>query len=216
MKKQHSIKSLILVSALALGLGVAARADDALPAAQTAPVTGNVGLLGQVYGTLTYSYINLDATSVHADNYRLAVNQPLAFGLDGVLSYDYTHTGDIAGSPMRQHTLGGALRAFSTSYNWGKPYVEAGVGFTTARYSGNGDDSYVWEVAGGIEFQVAPATTVTPYIQYMDAPDLPGDGQWKFGVKANHWVNSQAAVTAGVERDDDQNTMFTVGTNFRF
>lgn len=68
MKTSHSIKSLILTAALALGLGASARA---------APVTGNQGLLGQVYGTLTYSYIDLDASSTHADNYRLSVNQPL-------------------------------------------------------------------------------------------------------------------------------------------
>lgn len=213
MTTRPTIKFLLLASALALG---SARADVAPPSDPTEPVAGNVGLLGQVYGTLTYGYINLDDTSVHADNYRLAVNQPLAFGLDGLLSYDFTHTGDFAGSPVRQHTFTGAFRAFSSSYNWGKPYVEAGVGFTTARYAGAGDDSYLWEIAGGIEFQVAPATTVTPYVQYEDAPDLPGDGRWKFGVKANHWVNNTAAVTAGIERDDDQNTMFTVGTNFRF
>jgi len=215
MTTRHIIPSLLLASALALGAG-AVRADDALPATPTEPAAVNVGLLGQVYGTLSYGYINLDATSVHADNYRLAVNQPLAFGLDGLLSYDFTHAGDFAGAPARQHTFTGALRAFSTSYNWGKPYVEAGIGFTTARYANDGDDSYLWEVAGGVEFQVAPATTVTPYVQYGDTPDLPGAGRWKFGVKANHWVSSTAAVTAGIERDDDQNTMFTIGTNFRF
>lgn len=213
MTTRHSLTFLLLASALALG---AARADVAPPADPTGPVAGNVGLLGQVYGTLAYGYINLDGTSVHADNYRLAVNQPLAFGLDGLLSYDFTHTGDFAGAPVRQHTFTGALRAFSSAHNWGKPYVEAGAGLTTARYAGAGDDSYLWEVAGGIEFQVAPATTVTPYVQYGDAPDLPGDGRWKFGVRANHWVNNTAAVTAGIERDDDQNTMFTIGTNFRF
>lgn len=173
-------------------------------------------MLGQVYGTLTYSYINLDATSTHADNYSFSVNQPLAFGLDGILSYDFSQSGEVAGSRVRQNTVGAALRAFSTAFNRGKPYVEAGAGFAWARYAGTTDNSFVWEVAGGVEFQVAPATTVTPYIQYVDAPDLAGGGEWNFGVKANHWVNSQWAVTAGLELDNDQNTAFTVGTNFRF
>lgn len=215
MNNHPTIKFLLLAAALALGAG-AVRADLAPPATEPAPVAGNAGLLGQAYGTLTYSYVNLDATSVHADTFSLAANHPLAFGLDGVLSYDYSQTGNIGGSRLRQHVLGGALRAFSTAHNWGKPYLEAGVGFATARYAGSGDDSYVWELASGIEFQVAPATTITPYVQYLDAPDLPGEGVWNFGVKANHWVNSQAAVTAGIERDDDQNTMYTIGTNFRF
>jgi tripartite-type tricarboxylate transporter receptor subunit TctC len=58
--------------------------------------------------------------------------------------------------------------------------------------------------------------TITPYVQFADAPDLAGDGTWNFGVKGNYWVNSQWAVTAGVELDDDENVGFTVGTNFRF
>ncbi len=214
MKTIHPLKFLLVATALTLGLAV--HADDALPAEKAAPVAGNVGLLGQVYATLTYNYINLDATSVHADKYSLSVNQPLAFGLDGMLGYDYSQTGNIAGFRQRQHTLSGALRAFSTSYNWGKPYVEAGIGYVSSRYAGNGDDSFLWEVASGVEFQVAPATTVTPYIQYLDTPGLPGGGKWNFGVKANHWVTSQAAVTVGIERDSDQNMMFTFGTNFRF
>ncbi|MES1168591.1 MAG: hypothetical protein ABUL61_05425 [Oleiharenicola lentus] len=206
----------MLILALALGFGSAARADDTLPAEQAAPVTGNQGLLGQEYGTLTYSYIHLDDTSTHADDYGFAVSQPLAFGLDGVLSYNFSQSGEIAGARARTHTLGAALRAFSTAYNWGKPYVEAGAGFAWTSYAGTNDNSFVWEVAGGVEFQVAPATTVTPYVQYVDVPDLAGDARWNYGVKANHWINSQWAVTAGFQLDNDQNSAFTVGTNFRF
>ena len=66
------------------------------------------------------------------------------------------------------------------------------------------------------ELQLAPAVTVTPFVRYADAPDLAGSGVFNFGVKANYWVDSQWAVMAGVERDDDQNTSFTIGTNFRF
>jgi hypothetical protein len=216
MNTTRNIKTILLASALALGLGVATRADDGLPADRVAPATGNQGLLGQVYGTLTYSYINLDGTSAHADSYTFEVNQPLAFGLDGLLSYDYSQSGSILGSHVKTHTLGAALRAFSSSYNWGKPYVEAGGGFAWSSYAGTNDNSFVWEVAGGVEFQVRPTTTVTPYIQYVDAPDLAGDGAWNFGVKASHWIDSQWAVTAGFEFDDESNTAFTVGTNFRF
>jgi len=216
MKTSHNIKSLLLVSALALGAGVAARADDTLLGEKTTPPVTSQGLLGQVYGTLTYSYINLDDSSTHADNYNFSVNQPLAFGLDGILSYDYTQSGEILGSRVKTHTLGAALRAFSTAYNWGKPYVEAGGGFAWSSHANATDNSFVWEVAGGVELQVAPVTTVTPYVQYVDAPDLAGDGKWNFGVKGNHWINSQWSVTASFAMNTDQDTAFTVGTNFRF
>ncbi len=216
MKTIHPLKSLLLASALALGLGSAARADDMLPVNQSTAAAGNQGLLGQEYGTLTYSYINLDGASTHADSYNFEVNQPLAFGLDGLVNYAYSQSGVVAGSRVKTNTLGAALRAFSTAYNWGKPFVEAGGGYTWNRSAGASDNSFIWAAAAGVEFQVAPATTVTPYVRYVDAPDIAGGQAWNFGVKASHWINSQWAVTAGLSRDDNQSTAFTVGTNFRF
>jgi hypothetical protein len=216
MNTSPNVKTFVLAATLALGLGLAARADDSVLADKPAPVTSNLSLLGQTYGTLTYSYINLDDTSVHGDGYTFEVNQPLAFGLDGILGYDYVQSGVVAGSRVKQHVLGAALRAFSTSYNWGKPYVEAGGGYTWARYAGIKDNSFIWHVAAGAEFQMAPQATVTPFVRYEDAPDLIGGNTWTFGVKGSYWIDTSWAVTAGIERDDEQNTAFTVGTNFRF
>ena len=216
MNTSLHLKSLLLASALALGLGVTVRADVEPLADKVVPVAGSQGLLGQVYGTLTYDYVNLDGAATHADSYTLMSNQPLAFGLDGVLGYNFTQWGAGSGGRVNQNTLSGAIRAFSTSYNWGKPYVEAGVGYTWVRASGAKDNSFVWETAAGVEFQVLPRATVTPFIQYTDAPDLAGGSKWNFGAKASYWIDSQWAVTVGLARDDSHNTAFTVGTNFRF
>jgi hypothetical protein len=220
MKQNLNLKNYLVAATLSLGLLTAARADDSIlatqPPAETASLAGNLSLLGQTYATLTYSYINLDDTSVHADSYTFEVNQALAAGLDGVFAYDYSRTGSFAGSHVSQHTVSAALRAFSTSYSWGKPYVEAGVGHAWSRFAGARDNSFLWEVAVGAEFQVLPRATVTPYVQYVDAPDLAGDGVWNYGVKGSYWIDTSWAVTAGFERDDEQNTAFTVGTNFRF
>lgn len=218
MKNTNSLKSLLLSAIAVLGLTAAARADSGLPEAKPAPapVTDNFGLLGQAYATLSYGYTNLDGTSTHGDDYAFTVNQPLAFGLDGVFSYDYAQTGVIGGSRVNQQTLAAGLRAFSASYNWGKPYVEAGVGYSWARFAGAKDNSFVWNVAVGAEFQAAPGLTFTPYVRYVDAPDLASRESWNVGVKGNYWVNTSWAVTAGLERNGDKDTTFTVGTNFRF
>jgi hypothetical protein len=211
-----SLKTFVLATAALLSLGAIARADSAILEEKPAPMVGDLSLLGQTYGTLTYSYINLDDTSTHGDHYNFEVNQPLAFGLDGILSYDYAQSGKVAGSRVKQNVIGGALRAFSTSYNWGKPYVEAGAGYTWARYAGTKDNSFIWHVGVGAEFQVTPRATVTPYVTYEDAPSLAGGNTWNFGVKANYWIDSSWAVTAGLARSDEKSTAFTVGTNFRF
>ncbi|HWA28642.1 MAG TPA: hypothetical protein VG734_23535 [Lacunisphaera sp.] len=218
MNISRTLHSLLVVSGLVLGTSLAVRADvDPYPGeTPAAPVTSPEGLLGQKHATLTYSYVNLDDSSTHADDYRFASNIPLAFGLDGLLSYDYSRSGQMAGNRMTSHTFAAGLRAFSSQFNWGKPYLEAGGGFAQARFAGTKDDSVVWTVAGGVEFQLRPATSLTPYIRYYDAPDLAGSGTTTFGAKLNHWVNTQWAVTAGLDIDDDRNTTFTVGTNFRF
>jgi hypothetical protein len=218
MNTSPTVKTFVLATALALGLGVTARADVEQPAAKPAPAptVANLSLLGQSYATLTYSYIDLEGTSTHADGYKFEVNEPLAFGLDGILSYDYDQSGVVAGARTRQNVLGAALRAFSTSYNWGKPYVEVGGGYTWARAAGTKDNSFIWHAAVGAEFQVTPRATVTPYVRYEDAPDLAGGNTWSGGVKGSYWIDSSWAVTAGLERNDNHNTAFTVGTNFRF
>ncbi len=149
MNTSPTIKSLVLATALVLGLGVTACADDSMPADQPAPVTDNLSLLGQTHATLTYSYLDLDGTSTHGDTYSFEMNKPLSFGLDGILGYDYSQSGVIAGSRVKQHVLRAAIRAFSSSFNWGKPYVEAGGGYAWSRYAGAKDNSFVWEVAAG-------------------------------------------------------------------
>lgn len=219
MKQQLPLKTLLLAAACAAGFLASARADDSkIAVGEPAPVTANLSLLGLTHGTLTYSRINLDDTSVDADRYALEINQAVADGLDARLGYDYLSTGNFAaGAHMTQHTLVAGLRAFSTAYGWGRPYVEAGVGHAWNRFAGSRDNSLVWEVGAGAEFQVAPRATVTPYVKYQDLPGLAGaEGTWNFGVKGSYWVDSRWAVTAGIARDDNQNTTFTVGTNFRY
>lgn len=216
MKQNSLLKKILISAAAAFSLAAFAHADvpleKELPESTTAV---GQGLLGQQYASLTYSYIDLDAPT-HADNYSFGFNQPLNAGLDAVFSYDYTRTGDIAGDHLSQHAIMAGLRAFSNAFAWGKPYAEAGVGYARQRFAGNEDDSFVWGLAVGAEFQLAPAFTVTPFIEYADAPDLGGDGAFTYGVKANYWIDSQWSVTAGIDRDDDQNNSFTIGTNFRF
>ena len=213
MKSHTSIKSCIAAAILGLGLSVSAAAQSA-PEAEIA--TGSQGLLGQSYATLEYAYMDLGGISTHADSYTFEFNQPLKNGLDGFFGYNYTQSSVVAGTRVKQNTLAAGLRAYTVHSSWGKPFVEASAGYTWARYSGSKDNSVAWGVAVGSEFQVAPQATVTPYVGYSDAPDLPGEGAWSFGVKGNYWVNTQWAVTAGIARDDDENTLFSVGTNFRF
>jgi hypothetical protein len=210
------LKNLLISAAAALSLAAFARADVPLeqePLQSTTPV--GQGLLGQQYASLTYTYLDLDAPA-HADDYTLGLNQPLNAGLDAIFSYDYTRSGRIAGGRATEHDLLAGLRAFSNHYTWGKPFVEASVGYSWQKFGGAKDDSFAWGLGVGAELQLAPAFTLTPTIKYADAPDLAGSGTWIYAVKANYWIDSQWSVVAGISRDDDHTNGFTVGTNFRF
>lgn len=209
MKTTTTLRSIALALALAGGLGVA-RADTEPAVAPASSAVGQ-GLLGQTYGTLTYSYINLDGTSAHGDDYHFATNQPLSAGFDGFFSYDY-----VDSRFGHENTVMLGVRPFSARYAWGKPFAEAGAGYTWTKYAGNRDNSFVWEAAVGAEFQVTPQATITPYVQYTDAPDLGSADHWNFGARGNHWVNEKWSLTVGVQINDDKDAAFTVGTNFRF
>ncbi|MBI2813769.1 MAG: hypothetical protein HYX71_05760 [Opitutae bacterium] len=215
MKQNILLKHLSISAAAVLGLAALARADTP-PSAPAPAAPARSGLLGERYATLSYSYAHLADSPVNADSYRFAFNEPLNPGFDAVFAYDWSQTRLFAGSRLNVQSLTGGVRAFSNNFAWGKPYVEAGLGYAWQRGFGGQDRSILWGVAAGAELQVARAVTVTPFVEYADAPDLAGSGAWTYGVKANYWVDGQWAVTAGLDRDDDQNTSFTIGTNFRF
>jgi hypothetical protein len=208
--KQNVILQSLLLAAAAFGLAGAARAADGMSAA-TVPPSGTMGLLGQTYAGLTYSYGDLDNSSSHRDDYRIEFNEALNANLDGLLSYDYIQAGSL-----KQNAIEFALRTYSTSFSWGKPYVEGGGGYVWERFNGGTDNSLIWHAAVGVEFQVAPAFTVTPFVKYQDTPSLSQRDEWDYGVKANYWVDSQWALTAGVARSNHQDMTYTIGTNFRF
>lgn len=218
MKQNTTLKYLFLSAAAALALARSARADVPLetPALEaTTPI--HQGLLGQQYASLTYSYLDLH-NAVNADNFEFAVSQPLNTGLDAIFAYDWTQSHLSAGSRLNTQDLTAGLRAFGNTYSWGKPYVEAGVGYAWQHGTPSGTDhSVLWRAAIGAELQVAPALSVTPYIEYADAPDLAASRRgWNFGVKANYWIDSQWAITGGLAESSHHDTKYTVGTNFRF
>lgn len=203
-------------AALALGLAGMARPNEPLrqaPREATIPVSQ--GLLGQQSAGLSYRYINLDDRT-HADNVGLVLNEPLSAGLDGFCNYDYTKTGVIVGGRLEEHVIMAGLRAYRNSYVWGQPFVEAAAGYAWQRFGAADDDSFIWAVAVGAEFQLAPAFSLTPSFEYAEAPRFGGNGTFAYGVKANYWIDSQWAVMAAIDRDDDRNIAFTIGTNFRY
>ena len=209
MKQNIIIKSLILVASLA-GLTAAARAAD------TASSSGSLGLLGQTYAGLSYSYINLDSSPVNAESYGFVYNQPLNTGFDAVFNYDWTQSGVVAGDRAHERALDATLRAFSTTTAWGKPYIEAGVGYDWIKYAGAKDKSFNWIAGAGVEFQATSELTITPFVRWLRATGYTDHNAVNYGVKANYWVTKQVGVLASIDRSDDQDMTYKLGLNVRF
>lgn len=215
MNNVTSFKTLILAAAVSLGLASAAFAQNANVAVPNPADAKPTGLLGQNYATISYGYIDLDSTNVHASRYALAGNQSLREGLDGILEYGYSRSSSFAGTRLTQHDLMAGARAFMTAGGV-KPYVEAGIGWVWQKAAGFSDDSFAWGLGVGAEIEVAPAFTVTPFVRYEDLTKGSNNDSWIYGVKANYWVTSRVGVLAGIDRDDDKNMTYTIGANIRF
>jgi opacity protein-like surface antigen len=215
MNQKTILKSLVLAAVAALGLGVSARADGTSASAPAAALS-SLGLLGQTYAGVSYSYVHLDSSPVSADRYSFEYNQPLAAGLDAIFNYDRTQAGLLAGDRGYTQAVDASLRAFSTAYTWGKPYIEAGIGAERAKFLGVKDDSLAWIAGAGIEFHVAQDVTVTPFIRYTRTNGFADRNTADVGVKANYWLTKQLAVTGALSRDDAKNVSYKLGINVRF
>lgn len=218
MKQNITLKSLLLVATAAFGLAASAQAGEGPMTEPAQPVSSatSLGLLGQTYAGLSYSYLNLDNSPVNAASYGFEYNRPLNPGFDATFTYDWAQSGPIAGDRAHEQTLTAALREFVTTQSWGKPYVEAGVGYDWLRFAGTKDHSFVWLVSAGVEFQPTPVLTITPFVRYTRTGGYSDEDTVNYGVKANYWVTRQWAVTAGIDRNDDQDMTYKIGVNVRF
>ncbi len=215
MKQKIILKFLVLAGVTSLGLTAAARADTTTAAPPATVATDN-GLLGQTYAGLSYSYVHLGTSPVSADRYSFEYNQPLSAGFDAVFNYDRTQDGLLAGDRGYAQNLDAVLRAFSPSYSWGKPYLEAGLGYDRNKYAGAKDDSLALIGGAGVEFQVTNALTLTPFVRYERTNGFADKNTATYGVKANYWLTRQWALSSAITRDDAQNMSYKIGFNARF
>lgn len=211
MKQSYPFTKLILAAAFALGFAAALRADET-----SAPA----GLLGQRYAALGLGAIDLHDTSVDVRSYRLAYNQNVSAGVDARLELDYLRsqrTNSVLFGHQRytdRDALLGA-RAF-TVRGLATPYAEAGAGWTWFKLAGWREDSFVWFAGVGAEFAVNARFVATPYVRYTDRVDDFRGHNWNYGVRANFALTAQVALTAALDRNNDQDMEYQLGLAWRF
>lgn len=215
MKQNITIKTLILAAAVSLGATFAS-AQSANVAVPTPSDTTASGLLGSRYTEVGYRFIDLKGGD-DAHGFTVAYNQPLNTGFDFVANYDWAQV-DFGTVTARVQDLEVGVKAFS-ALSWGKPYVLAAVGWEWQKAASSHDDSFTYKVGIGSEFAVAPAFTVTPFVNFVRATDF-NASELEVGAKVAYRLNSSWSLTARVQREivrhDSDDTEYAIGAAFHF
>jgi hypothetical protein len=214
---QKTTMKTLLIAAAALGLTAAAHAQNTGAGAPPPAADTGRGLLGQTYVSLGYGYTDLTGTTVNLQGLRFEYNQPLNTGFDLKLGYTDGRTSRYNGDlRSTQQSFDASAVAFVPQTNWGRPYFEVGGGWLWTKNAGVRDNSFLYHLETGVEYQLTPALALTPYVTYVDAPSVAVNNHWNYGIKANYWLSDQWGVSGALGRDNRRDTTYSAGVNFRF
>lgn len=220
--KQKITMKLTLLFIAALGLALTASAQDAdssatAPPATAASATGlGHGLLGQNYAGFTYTYTDIQHTSLNNQGLGFVYNEPVASGLDAMFTYDGARSARFAGTDNLSQLVLGSAVAYLPGYERVRPFVTIGAGWIWTRTWHVSDSSFAGQLGTGVEFLVAPNLSLRPYVDYTYARVFDARRRWDYGLEANYWLTQHWGVTATLDRDNQRNMSYTAGVNFRF
>lgn len=213
-------KYFILAAAASLGLALSAAAQSTNIAVPTpTPVVSGPGLLGSGYTSVAFRYTDLDnGPPSSMRGMDVEFNQPLQAGYDFKLGYDWSRA---SAGPIRltYQDLNAGVVAYS-NLEWGRPFVQALAGWEWRRGGGSStNNSFAYTLGTGVEFQVAPAIVLTPYLNFVRATGITRS-ELDYGVKATYRVNRQWGVSVGWEYDSVYHAkdaqVVSLGVNYHF
>jgi opacity protein-like surface antigen len=219
MKQKTNLRLSILAAALSLGLAATAAAQGtAASAPAPAAVETGAGMLGSGYTEVAWNYLNLDdGPPGVARGFSLAYNQPVKAGLDFNANYDWARA-SAYGVRLTQQRADLGVTAFSP-LEWGKPYVQALAGWVWQKGGGFRDSSFAYTLGTGVEFQVAPRFTLTPYVNFVRATGF-NSSEFDLGAKAAYRLSKEWSLTARAQYDAVQHssdaTEYSVGVAYHF
>jgi hypothetical protein len=216
MTKKITMKPLLLAAVAAFGLAISSSAQSANAGTPAAGSDTGRGLLGQTYVGIGYGYTDLHDSSVNFQGLNFQYNQPLNTGFDLNLGFGDSWSSPYSGTRIRQQTVSASAIAFVPNLAWGRPFIGVNGGWMWTKTTGARDNSFLYGLDTGVEFQVTKELSLTPMVSYTDAASLHVNNKWGYGVKANYWITDQWGLNAGVGQDNKVNMTYSVGTTFRF
>lgn len=217
MTKKITIRTLLLAAVAAFGLAVLSSAQSTAASNPAPGSDAGKGLLGQSYVGLDYSYTDLHHSPISdLQGLNFEYNQPLNTGFDLNVGMSDSWSSHFFGTRARQQAVDASAIAFIPDLTWGRPFIGVGAGWTWTKASDTRDNSFLYQLDTGVEFQVTKALSVTPLVSFTDTTSFTTDNRWAYGVKANYWITSQWGLNARVMHDNMVNTTYALGATLRF
>ncbi len=218
MKQNTKIKSFIFAAAISLGAAASASAQTANVAVPNPAEAESPGLLGSRYTEALYNYIDLTGPGPKdANGFALAFNEPLKAGFDVRLGYDWARASYAGSHYTQQDAMVGGVAY--TNLGWGRPFASADAGWLWARGGGFSDDSFVYKLGVGVEFQATPSFTVTPFVDFFRATGI-NSSEFDLGVKAAYRVTKDWSIIGRAQYDairhDKDSAEYAIGVAYHF
>lgn len=218
-QKTNHLKTLTLLATASLGFATSALAQDPMKAPLNPAAPVPQGLLGSTYAGVAWNYYDLrDGPPSVGRGATAYFNEALADNLDLGVGYDWARTTAAAFSTAEQK-LDLSLTGYSKQ-TWGKPFVTFGIDHAWRHGNVVGRHGS-WGMAAetGVEFQVAPALVVSPFIGW-DRETSFSRNDMRYGVRTTYRVSREWSVTGTAQLVDLQHTAdytkFSVGVNYHF
>jgi hypothetical protein len=215
----RKLKLLVVAAAAAFGLAAGVRAQSpnvAVPNPGAVPVQG---LLGSAYAGVAGTYADLHGgpPSV-ARGWSLYYNQPLMDGLDLTLDYNGMRTRAFGLKATDQRV--DSVLTYFFKQDWGKPLVAAGVDWDWQHSDFASSNNGLGLLVGtGVEFQVAPAFVVTPFVNFV-RQTASNQNEFDSGAKATYRFSREWSVTAKAQydaiRSNPDRMEYSLGVNYHY
>ena len=221
-QKTNSLK-LLLLAAVSLGCAAAVRAQDPMkaPPNPANDATSGYGLLGSTYAGASVDYyaLNQGAPSV-AHGFSFTDRTVVGDRVDTTLDYDWLRTRSAAGTALRNRVSVGVGGSTYAVTDWGKPFVEANLGWRWDKMGGPAQSSFLYRAATGFEFKVAPGLAFAPYVAFDRATRF-NQNETGYGLRANFRVNRDWDLAFRSEYQDVSHTsadrtLISLGANYHF
>ena len=193
-----TMKTKLLISAGALTLCLSAPTAWA----QGSSFTTGRGLNGTDYLSPTFLYSNGDNLDYTGVGFRL--NKTMHPSFDLIATTGFTRSERVAGARADSRDFDAGVR-WHTNAGWGRPFVEATLGYNWWKYVGARDNSLTYAFATGVELQLTEKFSLAPLVGYSEATDYDDSGDFYGVLRTNCWLNDRWSVRVNFSFSEDGN-----------